>query len=438
MLSLKFTVYTAPLLYNPLFVQAGQSIDITQYLIQDTIETDFTFEYTQIFDRIVSTTKFELLPSANTNHILDLDAYQGPGQILTCQVTSDGNPDFWGVLDPLSSEYNRERQAFSLRFNDIFKYTYDLLAKSLLGFKSTIDLEGFLRNYLIFSNYNVFINVGDLTQTFQQNHANSIRNSDGSRGTAPTADSLYIEEYINQITNNDFLFELQKYYNAFIYTDGSGNIFFVGKNQSISDLFTPPNFNPNIDDASFEEADSSNFSAPPQYNSILINYAAGQGWKFYNGYNPTAQWTPTDYLRNTETTRIDQRDLSSYAVVFLAPNVVRDPSSHTPFSAPDLVVMKILDDLSNIPPTLNYYDLRFNLVGYSSTYRVFAGKTLDQVLTEYYNILIPQGTMKCKVNRTDLLPMQKVSRFGQNYNIVSIKKYYDQNYSELELLSLVN
>ena len=438
MLSLEFIVYTKPLLYNPLFMQAGQSIDLTDYLIQDTIEADFTFEYTKIFDFITSSVKFELLPSANINNILDLTSYQGSGQILTCKVRNDDNPDFWGVLDTLNSEFSREKQVYILRFNDIFKYSYDLLSKSLLGFKGSVDLSGFLKNYFLFSAYNVFVNVGDLPQTFQQNHANTLRNSDGGRGTAPTANSLYIEEYINQITNNDFLFELQKYYNAYIYTDGSGNIFFVGKNQSISDLIQPPNFNPNIDDGAFEEADTSNFSAPPQYNSILINYPAGQGWNFYNESFPTNLWTPKDYLRSTETSRIDQQDLSTYALIFLAPNVVRDPTSHIPFTAAQLVTMKIMNDLSNIPPMMNYYDLRFNLSGYSSTYRVFAAKTLDQVLTEYYNILIPEGTMRCKINRTDLLPMQKVTRFGRNFNIVSLKKYYDQNYSELELLPLVN
>ena len=358
--------------------------DITQFLIDKTIMTEFKYEYTKIFDFIVSSASFEITENANVNNLLDLNLYANSTALLTCRIINDGIADFWGVLDLNSSSYDRENKKYILKFNDVFKYIYDRLSKYNVIFdKNDYSLEGFLKTYLSFplaGDEQLNINVGNLSHTFDFS---------GFVGAAA----------LLQLTNmgrNNFLYECQKFYNAYIYTDGNGAINFINKLQSVKGPYY-------IDDDVFEEKDISDFAALPQYNSILINLPKNMLWDF------SVPLSPSIILQD------------EFALVYN--------------NAGDLNILQLGEDIVPVKD-MKYYDLRINLNGFATAYKIFTPPTLKQIIDNYKNILIPTSISSCKIKRTDIPVMSKVSRLAYDYNIVSMKKYYHQKYSELTLLAL--
>lgn len=393
------------------YLEEIQVVDVTPYLVEESINADFQFEYSRVFDFISSKVSFDLTYGANHSGLLDFVKYSNPSYILTAKITSDGQAEFWGVLDLNVSSGGNYKELFSLQFNDLFSYVYNTVGKYLLSPFRNRNLSSFLTTC-----YNCFpstrqapvISVGDRAQGFTHLNSNPTRNSDGTRSSVD-ASSIYIDNYFYTITANDFLLDCQKFYNAFIYTDGNGVINFINREIASGNAVDITNDN-------WEEEDVSSFHQMSPYNSILAN------------------------LHPNMVTEIPLKLNPAYMLLMNKNNIASafNVQNFAPWT--DINIMPILSDLSNIPSGFNYLDMRIRLSKFDPTFRVFvAGDEStysNNLIDDFKSLIIPQRPRNIRIARTDLKPLSEVILQGQHYKISEAHKEYYGGYSDLNLVGM--
>ena len=438
-------VFTNPSDLFPIDASYLKKIDnaeITSYLIEDSLEADFIFEYTKPFDFFSSSASFQCIREGNIRGMLDV-SLQKDNSILV--LVSIGN-DFLGYIDIKNSSYDPVKQIYTINCIDLFQYIFKSRDNTLF-YGQTTDiqlnnvtiphntLKGFLLQYISVFGKSIRGNIlaGQIGSPTPVYDIKTVIDNDGTFNvkdynalTPVPVQGVYPTDTTGVMTYNQLLFEMQKYYNAIVYIDGSGTLNFISKNiykdQKIS-----------IDGIIMEEKADDGFALNYLYNSILINvidYQAGpdQGW--YHEMAGNGGWA----LLVMQNGNLVQYKVNGNMMmeVSVGPNgqIIR---------ASDRNISPIV----KIPSYYNYLDVRQKLshhnvydqpiIDFDFPYNLFQVRTLNQNALIYDDILTSPQIIKRNVIGTDLKPYQHVAISGNAYVITRLKKNYHQDYSELEL-----
>ncbi len=384
----KFQVDPSTSKTKPFWFKEVSSVDVTDYLIDNTLMGDYRVEFTEPFDMGSSRMSFELISSAVNCGLLGL-TYED-GYMIGCQVWNNDVADFIGYLDRYSSFYDESNQKYILNFIDVLKLLYDTHKSYLCQ-----DIE-----YFILGQPTTKLNFLNAYNSFFLES-----NPYGARAIINIGSSytgIYNPEYNSfgkTMFVNDFLQELIKHHSGLMYMNGDGRIVFCNRNYGLTDDAQY------IDAEIIEDSYSKQFSYYPIYNSILLN-VKGE-WQYISP-GVYQQW-------------------EGWALIYY---------NNGDYSE----TIGINSDLSNIPAKYqnSYLDLRQqfgNPREYSFTHRViFGAETRLNVLNSFKQIINPQPTIKCLYKGTNLQLLERVALGDYSYILFGIEKDYTNNTSTLELV----
>jgi hypothetical protein len=366
------------------------SASIIDSLLEDEISIRYRYEYTRIFDFIISSMSISLDETANVRNMLDLlnksysPTWPNESRLFTTlKLTTIHGDEFWGIVDFQASSFDNILKIYNLRINDLFSEFYKSVKDSVMQGLYQPDPQ------------NPPVNLKETVATFNLTRETGQAAFDAAAvlrtirgddiGTIPSEDDY--NNYVGgKMTRGQFLLEAQKNHNAYIFFDGDGVINFVSKTIP---LFTLTDITNNIIEDTYEVVQTNT----RLFDAALINYKTG--W-FTNNLG-----TP----------------ISGEGWAFVYGDENGDLVSQTGINL----------DLSNIPKGFNWIDLRQLIPGPDATFgyrEVLPDYNGVDILSEFRDIFIPITKISCKINRLDLKPLQQIQLDGTTYNILEMEKDY--------------
>lgn len=358
--------------------------DLTPDVIEKTISINFRVELDDPLNHISTSGSVDVSVPSNPDilSLLDLDDLQE--NVLTIQITDEDNntADFIGIVDPKQSYYDNINQTYHLYFYDLFTYVYNnlsgFLARVVVDDKTIGDLFPY---YIELSMGDQYIPLSFFLRTY-----NSLGDS-----TATDLDISFdvermrvLSTQVGKITINNFLDQVRNHYGAYAFIDGYGTIRLISRNRGELNAGSI-----DITDDIIEEEYTENYTMPAVYDAVRCSAI------------------------------IDDPD----GTTIIDHLIYYDEEVKHKFIYSDT-------DLSSF----NYLDLRTLIPGGISALYLFANRSIDDLEIIYGDITKPQNIVKCSINRTDLPILKRVTLSGVDYIIMNMEKFYEEEYSTVELL----
>jgi hypothetical protein len=345
---------------------ATQTLAVGENLIENSLSITQQLESVRKLDLRVSTASFEIVGSP------DIDTFfgrywggrrNGYNYAIGVHIKIDGVGIFWGHLKPENIIYDPEFQIYSIDAFDWVKFILDTKGQNYLPDYPTPNLSEFLTDNMFVFN-ELLIDVGTTSQIWSQPDYNYIDESNNN-------DIVSIE---HMMTVEDLIIECIKHYGAYMYYDGNKNLVF--RNRSIYNALTDNILDDDIIANTFSKAYQSR-----DYDSLLINI----GW---DGIDPSQGYV-------------------GWLLVWEANGTIESE--------------RVLTDLSNLPSTRKYLDIRIAVPYITKAHRLFSSRSVEEVFNDYAYLLYNTYIYNAELARTDLQLNDLVSYGSTEFIIRNIE-----------------
>ena len=352
---------------NPITQYSEDILDVTDSIIEDTINITRQIESLDKFDLRLSRASFSLHESTDINTFLgkfwNPDGYENNEYIIVIDIEGY----FWGISDFDNINYDEVEKTYHFDCYDPIKW----LQKNIWGLRLP-SLGGDYRNL-----------SGFLYATCNLIGKTVIIDVDGGQDWSidfvyiGTTEGYYQLDY--HLTIADMMVEIMKHYGATIYFDANGNLNFATRNkQNVTDY---------DETVMLEELNKSYESH--EYAGLLINVKGD--WKYTNGV--WSHW-------------------QGWVLVWEAYG--------------ELQTTVVNANLNDIPKNFSYLDLRQELPSKVFTYRMFAQRTREEIYSDYKELFRSSVLYETTLDGVDYQLYDTISINGENYTM----NYLQINFNE--------
>ena len=389
-----FSTVRTPLVISKPYMDVSptESIDISEDIIEDTLQVSKEIESIKKLDLIVSSATFSIDKTVAIETFLDTywtAEKVGSGEDKSFYTIGVEIEDvFWGYVSPENIIYDVENDTYIIDAYDWVKFCQETKWNNYLPAIKTPNLYTFLIDNLVkFPNKGTVIDVGQLPHSIDalDYRAYFVHKGDVS-------DWLY--RSLRDMSVNDFMVELFKHYNAVLYYDTNGRIVFRNRSSVNTTEHTDVS-NTNI------EADTLvGTYRVRDYQGIVIT-VKGE-WRFFGG-----EWGQYE----------------GYVLLWEEDN--------------ELQVKGVNSDLSNIQENFKFLDLRQNFNGLWHEYIMFFDRERIDVYNSYRELISHQPTYELTVDGLGYNLYDRLRFSAHNdgssllYRIISVIEDHETLTSEL-------